>query len=550
MKNPDQFKIEIKQALPKEGLTYVLKALKEALPHTSPKYNLLIQLESEYREVKLKIIEGILSSEETQRTNNRLRKRLLQLIDSLSADDFSGKAASSRFEPDQTIRRGYVLYQVPKTMQLKEESRCRVRIAFDKLLLIEDLDLDENTEIRSNVRISDYMKVEIIDPNRSSVFAIRSNSEPIQFIDKDDFTEWRFYVQPLMPGKHLLELKITIMLMIDGELRVRERILEENIEIVTEPAPAMAEEAFQQLDETFDLGGTPLPSILDKKESGGARGLEESAGDTPPPPPKIEKQVLPTETPSIRPAAPKKDSRVRLPKAVRTIAYSFLAIIIASTGAYAAVPQEIDWWRARYLADSEEIYEWYMDKHPESRHTETATFRWAAVQKDPIAYKTYLERYPNGRFAEKSTWWVASLSDDPEAYLSYVDNYPRGEKRVEAVQALKRLEPKVWKAAENQGDEVALKNYLKLYPNGQHRTDAERRLDYFKQRSISVPTAPISVTREEQRLWDAVQDSPNLPALNKFLENHPKSVYAKEARELLRKLKAGDIQKKLEKEKY
>ena len=257
MENLQQLKSNLKKALPKEGINYVLKALKGSLPESAPKYNAFIQLESAYRDLKLQIIEGILDSDDIQRGNNIIRKRLLEFIDSLEEEDFEAAVDSdtSFFEPDQKIRRGHVLYRIPNTMQKEEETRCLVRIAFDKAMLVEDLDLDEHVEVRPDLRVSDYMKVEIIDPSAAStVFSIRTTSEPVQFIDKDDFTEWRFYVTPLQAGEHVLELKVTLMLMIDGVPRVRERTLEESVVIVAEPVEAQEEE-FKQLEEAIAVGG-------------------------------------------------------------------------------------------------------------------------------------------------------------------------------------------------------------------------------------------------------------------------------------------------------
>lgn len=145
-------------------------------------------------------------------------------------------------------------------MQLGQESRCLVRIAFDEALLIEDIDLDENTEFRDNVRLSDYMQVQLIDPKRGTAFAIESTSEAIQLVDEDDYTEWRFYVTPLQAGRQLLELKVCIMYVIDGREVLREKTLEESVVIVSEPVTEPAPTDFARLPEQLVLA-TPVDRV-------------------------------------------------------------------------------------------------------------------------------------------------------------------------------------------------------------------------------------------------------------------------------------------------
>jgi len=234
MENLHDIKIRLKNDLPKEGINQVLKTLKGLIPESAPKYNSVIQIESAYKEVKLSIMDGILDEDAIKKSNAEIRGRLLKLIDSLEAADFDKKTKKSTLAKDQEIRKGHVLYKIPQKMQLWQEARCLVRIAFEKAMLIEDLDIDENTQFRMDVRISDYMKVEVFDPGASPVFEIRTTSEPVQIIDQDDYTEWKFYIKPLQAGEHKLELKVTIMLNIDGEIRVREKTLEESVVVMLE----------------------------------------------------------------------------------------------------------------------------------------------------------------------------------------------------------------------------------------------------------------------------------------------------------------------------
>ena len=250
MQHLDAIKNRLRAELPDKGISHVLKTLEGMLPSNAPKYDLLIALKSDYKKLKLEMLQGLLSKEEENRQQANLRRRVLELLRGLEPADFEKKARRSYLAPEQKIKKGHVLYRIPKQMQLEQESRCLVRIAFDKEMIVEDLDIDEDTELRSGVRISDYMKVEIVDPSPDGVFDIRTTSESVQLIDADDFTEWKFYVKPKQVGEHVLELKVNIMLQIDGEVRVREKTLEESVVIITQaPAPADAEQPWQQFGE-------------------------------------------------------------------------------------------------------------------------------------------------------------------------------------------------------------------------------------------------------------------------------------------------------------
>lgn len=263
-----KIKQDLRDALPKKGISFLLKSLKGLLPGGTPKYDILLTLEAEYRQLKLDTFAGVLSHENKILRESQLRKRLLDLISSLVAEDFDKETEHSALADKQKIRRGHVLYRIPQQMQLQEESRCLVRIAFDKAMIVEDLDLDEDIELRSEVRISDYMKVEIEDPSAEGVFAIRTTSEEVQFIDQDDFTEWHFYVKPLVPGEHSLELKVSVILRINGEDRIREKTLEESVVVINEaPKESPETTTFSELEESFLVGEEPAINTIDTTES-------------------------------------------------------------------------------------------------------------------------------------------------------------------------------------------------------------------------------------------------------------------------------------------
>lgn len=258
MENLQDTKRALAERIPKEGMSPVIKTLKTLVPATSPKYTLLLQLEAELRDIKIKGIEGLLSHDDLTLANNQLRRRLFDFIESLEAADFDPHAKPA---PEAEGRkRGHVLYRIPHTMQLHHEARCVVRIALDKMMLLEDMDLDEEVKIRTEVVVSDFMKVEMVDPALPAVFTIRSTSEPVQFIGADDYTEWLFYVKPLQAGEHILQLKVVVMAKIDNEYYKREKVLEEYVVIVTESVQEDPAAPLKTL-ETFSLEGVDVSDV-------------------------------------------------------------------------------------------------------------------------------------------------------------------------------------------------------------------------------------------------------------------------------------------------
>ena len=131
--------------------------------------------------------------------------------------------------------KGGLLYSIPQAMELGQESRCEVRIAFDKASLLKDFDTGKDYAVR-DVRISNLMEVELIDPllGGTDAFQVRTISSAEQFIDPDDYTQWVFYVKAMRAGLHPLVLKVTVIETIGGKERRKEIVLEEQVEVRTE----------------------------------------------------------------------------------------------------------------------------------------------------------------------------------------------------------------------------------------------------------------------------------------------------------------------------
>jgi Caspase domain len=128
------------------------------------------------------------------------------------------------------VQQGTILYDVPNKMQLLQEVKCVVRIAFDEVMAKLDFTMTQDTELK-NMRVSNVMNVELFDASQQA-FEIRSINARQQFIDRDYFTQWLFYVKPLKEGNYTLLLKVTLIEEINGKERPREIVLEETVSIV------------------------------------------------------------------------------------------------------------------------------------------------------------------------------------------------------------------------------------------------------------------------------------------------------------------------------
>ena len=131
-------------------------------------------------------------------------------------------------------KKGLVLYKIPKTMQLQRETQCIVRIAINEEILMKGTERDADTIIEPNIGVSNRMEAKLIDPSRTPAFSIRSTNEPIQLINDDSVTAWKFYVTPLIVGQHELELKVIIIKKMGSESVRHETTFDEKIVIEAE----------------------------------------------------------------------------------------------------------------------------------------------------------------------------------------------------------------------------------------------------------------------------------------------------------------------------
>ncbi len=128
---------------------------------------------------------------------------------------------------------GNLLYDIPDAMQLKKPSACKVRIASNRKILLQDIQTTTSAIIRDLHKITEVMSVELIDVSGGANFTILRGSSEEQSIDKEWYTEWTFYVTPLVIGKHTLLLRLSEIKLINNKERKRDITFTEIVEVAT-----------------------------------------------------------------------------------------------------------------------------------------------------------------------------------------------------------------------------------------------------------------------------------------------------------------------------
>ena len=158
-------------------------------------------------------------------------------------------------------RQGSILYNIPDRMELGRDTRCEVRIAFDRSALLVTLEEQEQATIK-DIRISELMEVDLLDPSDGPdrPFAVRAITSREQFLDPKEYTQWIFYVKALREGTFPLLLKVTVVEVLLGKERKREIVLEETVTVIAALEEEMAAGGYRQTGVQFTLGRS-LPGI-------------------------------------------------------------------------------------------------------------------------------------------------------------------------------------------------------------------------------------------------------------------------------------------------
>lgn len=130
------------------------------------------------------------------------------------------------------ISNGKVLYHIPDKMKVGETKTVFLRISKSK----SNLEIYENLNsnfLESNIRTSDAMSVELIDPSPEDrkMFYISKTNSQIQLVDSS-YTEWIWSVKAIRSG----DAKLKIVVKIASGNIVKETVYQSDIKIKINPS--------------------------------------------------------------------------------------------------------------------------------------------------------------------------------------------------------------------------------------------------------------------------------------------------------------------------
>ncbi len=404
----------LKTLLP-EGIDVAIKGIKEAISKGTDKYNDLLLIEGRYQDISRQLIQGTLSDEASQLEFNKIRKDLLDFIDSLQEVHLA-EAEKKGVDGKPDIYNGEVLYRIPKQMQKDEETKCLVRLAFDRAIITQDLEKQEG-DVMKDLRISEVMGVELLDM-AGNAFQIRTLHDTVQFVEKDLYTEWLFYVKPILEGIHPLVLKISIIEIKDGIERKRNVVLEEKVEIIsTVPEKSGVAEEFAKAGIALTVAGS-------QQDGGG--GLEE----LPQPRPKASDTARPAPAPTPAPATQRSGTSFRK---IASVLSAFVVLIVASWAIWNNVSPNPSDIKPNDLAEEDHK-------------------AWDRIKDNPtlLDIRAFLEKYPKSDWSHRArgvldsldqeAWQSALASNDLNRLKQYRNQFPEGRFTDEAATMIKDME--------------------------------------------------------------------------------------------------------------
>ncbi len=363
-----------------EDLPAALIALNELLPDTAEKKSVITALRASLQQLNKDKLRLVIDAEEYALRLAQVSASFVDLLDALTEADFEPPAAAAQGDkPD--VKRGSVLYKVPRRMPLLKPSICTIRVAVDEDAILEDLVMDDDVRLRERVEVSERMSAELVDMD-GNVFEIKPFNAPQQNVRDTGYTQWTFRVKPLVTGEHQIMVKVSLLEFDENtkEYIPRDVTILETVTIITEPEPEPEDAPLRSSGEQFNLGPA---------ESGAASNHPQSATQTPP-------------------------SSARKP--LRSLA-AFVAIIVigGSVWAFTTAPQELEWWVTR-LGGGAEGYAAYIEKHEDkgtaNPHLEEAHFRKAGKTGALADLRRYEERYPEGSHQQEVMGKIAQMESE------------------------------------------------------------------------------------------------------------------------------------------
>jgi hypothetical protein len=516
-----------------QHLATALKQLRDLLPEHSQKRVTVLTLLGRLNDANKKALRNTIDNTTLQQEYNAIRADLSDFIQDLEEDDFNAQVKDDTSATKVGgARQGNVLYRIPREMSLLAESECIVRIALDEDAIVEEITLDDQVVLKNLSRVSDLMQVELGDPAKEPVFAIRSTSPGQQLITEEGYTQWFFYVEPLRTGVHPLEVKVSVLELALNQIHRKELVFRETVQIVTADAAGGEEKemawppsqpstnGFKSAGQALAFEGGPVEQIAY------AAASENKGAEIPSP--LVEASEMPYKKP------------VKSNKGLRTLALFLAFIMLGSTATWAITPaQTRDWWVASVLKDNEKAYAAYLEKYPDSPYREKAFF-YKAERSDRLAdLRTYEEKFPEGKYKVKV---IARINTLETKALDNIRQRPSGDNIRQFVvdfpetQRLSEIKKAAESRADNRAELLAAAEdaYVSSTKNRPTATKITEYLREFPQHTRlnevadAAAAKPEVMTKVQGQLEDAflkkMEQNPTQAKAEEFLEKFPEPV--------------------------
>jgi hypothetical protein len=314
-------------------------------------------------------------------------------------------------------------------------------------------------DVLKDLRISDVMGVELLDAG-SSAFTVRTVSDTVQFVEKDLYTEWLFYVTPLKAGTHPLLLKISVIEIRNGIERKRNVVLEETVEVLTTRPAVEKETGFTSAGYALRLAATPLPGYP-VPESALPEEMERMPAPAAAPDADVMMQkeqageVLTPRGPAPSKSAKKRKGIVaRLTPVIGALVLVLVAVWALRLGLFTQ-------------KDATESMPEELEVPSESPSTGNEKGNFEIVLEEKGVDSASMEA------VRKAVKVVPAAKRD---IIEFVEKNPEGDVAAFAKQKIDSIEHVTWDSISEVQDTAAIREFIKTFPEGQHARDATRML--------------------------------------------------------------------------
>lgn len=340
-----------------EGIEPALNFLEQHLTSESPRFNDYIQIKGRFNALQRELLLGVIDQSTYNQWRNNLSNALLLFADELTEEDL--KANNSTIDPTAD-KKGDILYYIPDQMLLNLEEKCAVRVAWLSEVLSSDWD-SRPEDVQKEIRMADIMAVELLNLDQRNPFQIRSMSEPVQFVDKEDFTEWIFYVKPLMEGAFSLVVRVSVIEVIRNKEYKKDIVLEELVTVQSKELPLLDSSSFKPANARLSLSnaGAGPPNSRAAASTAAAATVLSPAQSAP-------EQTAVAEESTV--------SRTAWQSLVRQAIIGLVAATVVSVAVFLGVTayQENHFWKNTRNCGKPHCARKYLDKYPDGPHKEEA----------------------------------------------------------------------------------------------------------------------------------------------------------------------------------